>query len=97
MKESKESKEEFIKLLKRESAQKKFVPVKYVNILSQVEVVNLKSKEKKWYGFQKGNSDCALVSINSPVGKALLGKKVGGIVEINVPVGKLNLKIIDIR
>lgn len=37
------------------------------------------------------------ISNESPVGKALLGKKVGDVVEVSAPVGKIRLKIIDIR
>ncbi len=36
------------------------------------------------------------LSTQSPVGKALLGKKVGDIVEIKVPAGILRLKILEI-
>ena len=37
------------------------------------------------------------ISVDSPIGKALLGKSVGDIVEIKVPAGKLKLKIITIE
>lgn len=33
----------------------------------------------------------------SPIGKALIGKKVGEEVEVNVPVGKMIFKIVDIK
>jgi len=33
------------------------------------------------------------ISIDSPIGKALLGKEVGDIVEANVPAGKMKLEI----
>ncbi len=36
------------------------------------------------------------VSINSPIGKALIGKKVGDMVDIKVPRGTLNYKILEI-
>jgi transcription elongation factor GreA len=36
------------------------------------------------------------VSINSPIGKALIGKKVGDMVAIKVPRGTLNYKILEI-
>ncbi|MCX5716535.1 MAG: transcription elongation factor GreA [Candidatus Omnitrophica bacterium] len=36
------------------------------------------------------------ISINSPVGKALLGHKTGDIIEINVPVGTLKYKVTKI-
>ncbi|NLE00189.1 MAG: transcription elongation factor GreA, partial [Fibrobacter sp.] len=36
------------------------------------------------------------VSINSPIGKALIGKKVGDEVAIKIPRGTLSYKILDI-
>lgn len=37
------------------------------------------------------------LSHSSPIGKALLGKKVGDMVEINVPAGRIKYKILEIR
>ena len=37
------------------------------------------------------------ISVNSPIGKGLLGKSVGEIAEINVPSGKLKFEIISIN
>jgi transcription elongation factor GreA len=37
------------------------------------------------------------VSVVSPIGKALLGKRVGEIAVVNAPMGERNLKIIEIR
>lgn len=36
------------------------------------------------------------ISFESPVGRAILGKKEGEIVEVNVPAGKLKYKIIEV-
>lgn len=36
------------------------------------------------------------ISINSPIGKGLLGKSVGDIVEVEVPSGKIQLEILEI-
>ncbi|HOQ32852.1 MAG TPA: transcription elongation factor GreA [Candidatus Hydrogenedens sp.] len=36
------------------------------------------------------------LSTQSPVGQALLGKKVGDVVEVNVPAGTLRLKVLEI-
>ena len=36
------------------------------------------------------------ISIDSPIGKALLGKKVNQIIEVNVPAGTIKLKILKI-
>ncbi len=37
------------------------------------------------------------LSNNSPIGQALIGKKVGDIVEVNIPAGKVFYKIIEIK
>jgi transcription elongation factor GreA len=37
------------------------------------------------------------ISVNSPIGKGLLGKKVGEIAEINVPNGTLKFEILSIN
>ena len=37
------------------------------------------------------------ISIDSPIGKGLLGKKVGDIAEVQVPAGTLQLEILDIN
>ncbi len=37
------------------------------------------------------------MSIASPIGKGLLGKEVGDYVEINIPKGTVNLKILEIK
>jgi transcription elongation factor GreA len=36
------------------------------------------------------------ISVGSPIGKGLLGKKVGEVAEITTPAGKLNFEILDI-
>jgi transcription elongation factor GreA len=37
------------------------------------------------------------ISNESPVGKAILGKKKGTVVEVSVPVGIIQYKILDIK
>jgi len=37
------------------------------------------------------------ISFNSPIGKALIGKTIGEIVDVNVPVGNMKLEILSIR
>ncbi len=37
------------------------------------------------------------LSQNSPIGQALTGKKVGDLVEVNIPAGKVQYKIIEIK
>ncbi len=42
-------------------------------------------------------ADVMAVSVVSPIGKALLGKKVGEIAVVSAPMGERHLKIIEIR
>lgn len=54
------------------------------DLLSSVEAVE---------GFDIGSGDVTDVSIESPVGKALLGKQVGDIIEVEIPDGKARYAI----
>ncbi|MFH1621681.1 MAG: transcription elongation factor GreA [Candidatus Omnitrophota bacterium] len=54
------------------------------------ELYILVSKEEADYSQNK-------ISIESPIGKALLGKKIEEVVKIQVPAGELNYKVIDIQ
>lgn len=47
-------------------------------------------------GSAEANPSEAKISLESPVGKALLGKKVGDIVEVKVPVGMVKYKILEL-
>ena len=46
---------------------------------------------------EESDFDEGKISVSSPVGKALLGHKVGDTVEINVPAGTLTYEILEIR
>jgi transcription elongation factor GreA len=70
-----------------------------VHILSRVKIRNLKSKKVFEYllvspeeaDFQEGK-----ISVTSPVGKGLLGGKVGEKIKIKVPAGLLELEILEL-
>jgi len=47
-------------------------------------------------GSMEANPSESRISNESPVGKAIMGKKVGSIVEVDVPEGTLKYKVIDI-
>ncbi len=71
-----------------------------VSILTTVKVFDL--KRKKEYEYTLVSADEAdvksnKISISSPVGKGLLGKKIGEVAEIQVPAGILQYKIISIE
>ncbi|MDX2247121.1 MAG: transcription elongation factor GreA [Bacteroidia bacterium] len=68
-------------------------------ILSTVKLKNLKDKKEVSYTLvseEEANLKMGRISIKSPVGKAILGKAVGDIVEIVAPAGKLQFELLSI-
>lgn len=71
----------------------------YVQILNKVRIRNLKNNQELTYTLvseQEASLKEGKIAVNTPVAKALLGKKVGEIVEVTVPSGVLRLEIINI-
>ena len=70
-----------------------------VLVLSKVKIKNESNgMEMDYMIVADGEADLASgkISVNSPIGKGLLGKSVGDIAEINVPNGILKFKILKI-
>ena len=70
-----------------------------VLVLSKVKIKNMSNNmEMDYMIVADGEADLASgkISINSPIGKGLLGKSVGDVAEINVPNGTLKFKILEI-
>ena len=70
-----------------------------VLVLSKVKIKNMSNNmEMDYMIVSDGEADLASgkISINSPIGKGLLGKSVGDVAEINVPNGTLKFKILEI-
>jgi len=71
-----------------------------VHVGSRVKLIDTETKEEIEYELvpsaEFNSSDMDSVSIDSPVGKALLGKSVDDLVEIKVPAGTLTYKIVEI-
>jgi transcription elongation factor GreA len=70
-----------------------------VQILSKVKIKNIATKAIQEYilvSETEANIKEGKISINTPIAKGLLGKKIGEIVEVNVPSGKMSFEIIDI-
>lgn len=70
-----------------------------VSILTKVKVQDQKTKKEFNYilvSDDEANFKEGKISIASPVGKGLLGKKVGEIAEIQVPAGILQYKLLSI-
>ena len=67
-----------------------------VGLLSKVEMTNLVNNALMTYTLvspHEANIQERKISVKSPIGQALLGKKVGDIVEVRVPAGTQRLKI----
>ena len=67
---------------------------------STVELLNTKDNSKIKYqlvGEDEADLTKNKISFNSPIGKGLMNKKIGDIITILVPNGKLNFKVININ
>ena len=77
----------------------KNIDLSTVKLLTRVEIENILSKQKMSYTLVS-ESEADLknkkISINSPIGRGLMGKKVGEIVDISVPSGVIKFKVLDI-
>ncbi|MEX1028527.1 MAG: transcription elongation factor GreA [Paenibacillaceae bacterium] len=71
-----------------------------VSIGSKVNVKDMEYGETVQYtivGTAESNPSENKISNESPVGKAILGKKKGSVVDVTVPAGVIQYKIIDIK
>ena len=70
-----------------------------VMVLSKVVIKNSKNGAMMTYRLVSENEadlKNAKISINSPIGKGLVGKKVGDVAEITTPAGIMNFEIIEV-
>jgi transcription elongation factor GreA len=70
-----------------------------VQILSKVELNDVKNGKKMVYTIvseSEANVREGRISVNTPIARGLLGKKVGDIAEIQVPQGMITLEIVNI-
>lgn len=70
-----------------------------VQILNKVTIQNKKNNAKMQYQLvaeSEANLKEGKISIETPIAKGLLGKKVGDVVEIDVPNGKMEFEILEI-
>lgn len=70
-----------------------------VQILNRVKIKNLKTNTIMEYFLvseQEANLKEGKISVNTPIAKGLIGKKLGDVVEINVPSGKMSFEILEI-
>ena len=70
-----------------------------VQILSKVKIKNLTNKTTVTYMLvaeSEANLKEGKISVNTPIAKALMGKKKGDVVEVTVPSGKMSMEILEI-
>lgn len=71
-----------------------------VYVLSTVTILNKKNNKKNTYTLvspQEADFNTGRISVDSPIGKGLLGKEVGDVVKVKVPAGMLELEILSIE
>jgi transcription elongation factor GreA len=69
-------------------------------LLSTVTILNKKvNKEVKYTLVSKDEADFkkGKISVDSPIGKAILGKEIGDVFTVDVPAGKLKLEVLNIE
>lgn len=67
-----------------------------VSILTKVALTNLKTNKQVMYKVVSENEadlKAGKISVTSPIGKGILGKKVGEVAEVQAPAGVLNFRI----
>ena len=70
-----------------------------VFVLANVKVKDITNKEEITYTLvspEEADFEQDKISVVSPIGKAMLGKKVGDRIEVDVPIGKMKYEILEI-
>lgn len=70
-----------------------------VSILSKVKIKNKKNGMEVTYTIvseEEADLKAGKISVKSPIGKGLLGKKIGEEAQVDAPAGKMNFEILDI-
>ena len=70
-----------------------------VQILATVELLNVQNKMKMKYTIvsaSEADLKSGKISVETPIAKGLLGKKVGEVAEIRVPQGTIKLQVVSI-
>lgn len=75
------------------------VDTSQVTVLSKVTIVNIKNKAKVTYQLvseSEADLKAKKISVNSPMGQGLLGKKIGEVAVVNTPNGQMEFRVEDI-
>lgn len=71
-----------------------------VMVLATVTIKNTRNQAKMTYKLvseSEADLKAGKISISSPIGKGLSGKKVGELAEIQTPAGKMEFEVLDIQ
>ena len=75
------------------------IPTDKVYILSKVKLKNMKNNSIIEYSLvspEESDFEKRKISVESPIGKALMGKAIGEIAEIKAPAGKISYQVLEI-
>lgn len=75
------------------------IPTDKVYILSKVKLKNMKNNSVIEYSLvspEESDFEKHKISVESPIGKALMGKAIGEIAEIKAPAGKISYQVLEI-
>jgi len=70
-----------------------------VTVLAKVKIRNVKNKAEIVYHLvseSEADLKAKKISVSSPIGKGLLGKKIGEIATVNTPGGDIEFEVLDI-
>jgi transcription elongation factor GreA len=70
-----------------------------VSILTRVKITNLATKKSVTYQIvseKEADLKVGKISVTSPIGKGLLGKKIGDVAEVTAPNGLIKFQVDDI-
>ncbi|GHB62541.1 transcription elongation factor GreA [Persicitalea jodogahamensis] len=70
-----------------------------VAVLSTVKIKNMKNGAEMSYTLvseEEADLKTGKISVGSPIGKGLLGKRIGEVAEIKIPAGTVEFEVIDI-
>lgn len=76
------------------------VDTSQVSILTKVKIKNLKVNREMTYMIvseSEANVKEKKISVDSPIGQGLLGKKIGDVAKIQTPAGEISFEIMDIN
>ena len=71
-----------------------------ISVGCQIKIVDLEDNSELKYrivGSTEANSLKGKISNESPLGKALLGAKIGDVVTVEAPMGELQYKVLEIQ